>query len=428
VSPELDLAVIWIAVYLAVIAARYTRLTPVLFYLFFGAVFVNLGILPIESDAFVRGFAEIGIVVIMFALGFEEQTGNFVQSIKRSWGIALFGAIVPFLIAYYVALYYWHDVNVALMCGLAMTATAVSLTMVSLRSEGLQTSAAATRVMTSAVLDDIASLVLVAIMVPIATGRTALDIDSIVTILVKSVAFFVIVSALGAWIFPHRKAGWFARVPLLGRLGFINVLAFERGQYATLAVLLLAVGVGLLALEFGFHPAVGAYMAGLILREEYFEIRGHPDEPTLNTYHDTKRIIDNVAFSWIGPVFFVDLGTKLVFDTDTFIAVIPQTCVLTFGLFIGQIVSAALPARFGGGMNWSGSWMIGFGMLGRGELAFVVMDIAYVQNQILNREAFYTLMFTAFWLNVAVPIAIRLWKPIYLRELEQARARKASSG
>ena len=58
--------------------------------------------------------------------------------------------------------------------------------------------------------------------------------------------------------------------------------------------------------------------------------------------------------------------------------------------------------------------IIGLGMLGRAELAFVVMDIAYVQHSILNDEAFYTLMFTAFWLNVAVPVSIKLWKPYYL--------------
>lgn len=57
--------------------------------------------------------------------------------------------------------------------------------------------------------------------------------------------------------------------------------------------------------------------------------------------------------------------------------------------------------------------MIGFGMLGRAELAFVVMDIAYVQYSILSTEAFYTLMFTAFWLDVAVPLTIRWWKPYY---------------
>ena len=52
-------------------------------------------------------------------------------------------------------------------------------------------------------------------------------------------------------------------------------------------------------------------------------------------------------------------------------------------------------------------------MLGRAELAFVVMDIAYVQNRILPDEAFFTLMITAFCLNVAVPLLISWWRPYY---------------
>jgi hypothetical protein len=49
-------------------------------------------------------------------------------------------------------------------------------------------------------------------------------------------------------------------------------------------------------------------------------------------------------------------------------------------------------------------------MLGRAELAFVVIDIAYVQHNILSVEAFYTLMMTAFILNMSVPLSIRWWK------------------
>ena len=82
---------------------------------------------------------------------------------------------------------------------------------------------------------------------------------------------------------------------------------------------------------------------------------------------------------------------------------------------IGQVTAAGLAARYTGGVDSAGSVMIGLGMLGRAELAFVVLDIAYLQHRILPEEAFYTLMFTAFWLNVSVPIAIKLWKPIYLR-------------
>ena len=167
----LSLAIIWIAVFVAHYAAHKTRLTPVLWFLAIGCILVNMGVLPREPGVFIKDFAEIGIIVIMFALGFEENSSEFLRSVKRSWGIALFGAIAPFVIAYSLAMHYWGDSNGALMCGLAMTATAVSLTMVSLRSEGLHKSKAATGIMTSAVLDDIASLALVAIMVPVASGE-----------------------------------------------------------------------------------------------------------------------------------------------------------------------------------------------------------------------------------------------------------------
>lgn len=91
--PLLHLAVIWAAVFVAVVAAKKTRLTPVLFFLFMGFLLVNLGVFPAESDEFIRVFAELGIIFIMFALGFEESTDNFLASIKKSWGIALFGAM-----------------------------------------------------------------------------------------------------------------------------------------------------------------------------------------------------------------------------------------------------------------------------------------------------------------------------------------------
>jgi Kef-type K+ transport system membrane component KefB len=416
--PLAHLAVIWTAVFVAVVAAKKTRLTPVLFFLFMGFVLVNVGILPRESDLFIREFAELGIIFIMFTLGFEESTANFMASMKKSWGIALFGAIGPFTITYVITDYIWNDPAVSLMCALAMTATAVSLTMVSLRSEGLQNSVVATRIMTSAVIDDIGALVAVAILVPLATGEEAFSVGTALATAGKAALFFIIVTILGSWIFPHRFRGWVKRVPFIGRYGVMHMLTFDEGRHATLAVLLLALVVGLIATYFGFHPAVGAYLAGLIVKEEYFQIseksRIVQKTPyTESVYAETKRIIDKAAFSWIGPVFFVDLGAKIIFDLDLLIGVLPYAAALLIGLIIAQVGSAGLAARFTGGMNFHQSLMIGFGMLGRAELAFVVVDIAYVQNRILSDEAFLTLMITAFCLNVAVPLTISWWRPYY---------------
>lgn len=411
-EPLEHLAIIWCGVFIASVLAAKTKLTSVLYFLAFGSLMVNIGLLPTDTTPFIRGFADIGIIVIMFALGFEENTRNFLRSIKRSWGIAFFGAVAPFFTAYLVADYYWGNSNISIMCGLAMTATAVSLTMVSLKSAGLQTSRAAMGIMTSAVLDDIASLVLVAILVPVASGQTIISGSAIALTVSKALLFFAVIAVASTWLLPHDLRGWAARIPFVGRYGVRDLLSLGEGEHATLAVLILALVVGLLAHRLGLHPAVGAYMAGLILREEYFHLQS---EGRLSSYKRTKTIVDNVAFSWIGPVFFVVLGTKIVFEWETFVAVIPQTIMLTLGLFIAQVTSAGLAARYMGRFEWHESLMIGFGMLGRAELAFVIMDIAYVQNDILSLEAFYTLMFSAFWLNVAVPVTITLWKPYYDR-------------
>lgn len=407
------LGLIWCCVYAAMILAEKTRLTPVLYFLFLGALMVNFGVLPQENDHFIEGFAEIGIILIMFALGFEESPGKFIKSIKRSWGIAFFGAVAPFMTAYFLTFYFWQDVNISIMCGLAMTATAVSLTMVSLKSEGLQRSRVATGIMTSAILDDIASLVLVAILVPVASGMAPPDLMGISTIVGKAVSFFIFIVALGLWVLPHVMPKWLEGIPLIGRYGIKHLLAFGRGEHAILTVLIIALFVGLFAHYMGFHPAVGAYMAGLILKDDYFNFS---KDQKVNYYEETKKIIENVAFSWIGPVFFVYLGTKIVFEWHVFVSIIPETILLFVSLFFAQTISAAMAARYTGGFNWREGMMIGFGMLGRAELAFVVIGIAYVENNILNTEAFYTLMATAFCLNVSVPVTIAWWKLYYKRE------------
>ena len=428
------LAIIWLGVFLASNLARRTQLTSVVYFLAFGCLMVNIGILPEETTPFIEGFSKIGIILIMFALGFEENPAQFVQGIKRAWGIALFGAIAPFLTAYFVAFEFWGDVKLAMMCGLAMTATAVSLTMVSLRSEGLHRSDAARGIMTSAVLDDIASLALVALLVPLATENTNISIGQVSLIAANAILFFGIVTMLGMWVFPtgstirikylipfarrHRHRIPFLErrgygIPFLERHGVRDVLMMAENGQATLTILLLALIISLMAHWFGFHPAVGAYMAGLILKQEYF----HAEEGQQKiNYENCKNILDNVAFSWIGPVFFVNLGTKIILDAEIVFSVMPEMLIMTIGIFAAQILSAMLAARFTGSFAWHESIMIGIGMLGRAELAFVVLDIGYVQNSIFTTEAFYTLMFTAFWLNVAVPVSIKLWKPYFVGE------------
>jgi Kef-type K+ transport system membrane component KefB len=416
--------------------SKKTGTVDVLWLIIFGALFANIGILP-EHNEVIEYIGEWGIVFIMFALGFDEDLSHFVEGLKKSIGIALIGAFFPFLAGYGTAFYFGFEHNAAMLWGLTMTATAVSLTMMSLRSEGMHKSTAATGIMTAAVIDDILSLIGVAIIIPIVmassgiTGHTLENTNSsdyivIGKIILEVVAFFGIVLFLGLFAFPAETPKQLPEKPTFSQkflfyfnrtfhfLGIRNLLMASKGEFTPLMMIAIAMTVGAIAEIFGFHPAIGAYLAGLFLKKEYFvfkekEVEKNPDAH----FNRSKFVIDHLAFTIFGPIFFVNLGSKIVFETDILISTLPIALTLFFMVFSLQILSAGLAARFTGGYQWHESVMIGLGMLGRAELAFIVINIAYVQSHIISTEEFYILIFTTFLLNISVPITIKLWKPFY---------------
>jgi Kef-type K+ transport system membrane component KefB len=100
-------------------------------------------------------------------------------------------------------------------------------------------------------------------------------------------------------------------------------------------------------------------------------------------------------------------GTKLVFEYTLLIDILPIALMLYGTVLILQVLSAGLAARITGKYHWHESVMIGLGMLGRAELAFIVIDLAYVENGLITTGQFYALMITIFLLNITVQLAIK---------------------
>jgi Kef-type K+ transport system membrane component KefB len=87
-------------------------------------------------------------------------------------------------------------------------------------------------------------------------------------------------------------------------------------------------------------------------------------------------------------VFFILLGGKIIFDSNILNVILPSF-VLFLSVLTLQILSAAFAAKYTGGYSTKDSVLIGFGMLGRAELAFIVINIAFVQNKLISQEEFY---------------------------------------
>ena len=425
-------AVILAIVVASKLLAKKTSSVDVLWLIFLGAIAANIGIIPVHNEI-LEMIGEWGIVFIMFALGFDEDLSHFKEGLIRSWGIAIIGALFPFLVGYTIAISFGYPANSAMLWGLTMTATAVSLTMMTLKAENLHKSTASTGIMTAAVIDDILSLIGVAIIVPLVLATTgseniAFGAWDIVVIIGKVIVFFMLVIIFGLFAFPEKvpqnlpvnptalQRADFYLTKVFTFMNIKDLLLAYKGEFTPLIMVFIAMALGAIAHYFGFHPAIGAYMAGLFLHADYFAFA--EDRRKDNHYKQSRNVIDHIAFTIFGPIFFVNLGAKLIFDMDILWETLPMFLSLFVFIFIFQVTSAALAAKYTGHYKWHESVMIGFGMLGRAELAFIVIDIAYTTSHIITDSEFYVLIFTIFLLNLSVPLSIKWWKPYYLGKKE----------
>jgi len=429
-------AVIFFVVVISKIFAKKTATVDVLWLIIFWAIFANFWIIPTENEIFAYIW-ELWIIFVMFALWFEENLHSFLKTIKKSYWIAIIGAMFPFLAWFLTALHFWYSTNIWIIWWLTMTTTAVTLTMMSLKAQKLEETPAAKWIMTAAVVDSVASLIWLTIIVPLvlvsATPENTWATNTFLAIwiiLAKVVAFFFLAVLLRIFIFHDRESQI-----LLRKYNFLKrffkfsnkffeivwvkkILWWSEGEFTPVILLAMAVWMWALSEEFWFHPAIWAYIVWLILQKHHFlkawkKCKNSDCDWDNEIYKESKNVIDHVAFTIFWPIFFVMLWAKLIFDAAIFMEVVVPVLTLFSAVFIFQILAASFAARFTWSFEWKDSVMIWFWMLWRAELAFIVINIAFVQEKIIDENQFYILMFTAFLLNVSVPLMLKFWEPYY---------------
>ncbi len=418
------IALVLIIVVISKMLSKMTRSVDVLWLIIFWAIIWNLWFMP-ENIEWVEFVWELWIIFVMFALWFEEDVHLFLKWIKRSWWIAIFWAIFPFMAWYFVSIYLWYWTNAAILWWLTMTATAVSLTMIALKNCNLHRSSAATWIMTAAVIDDVLSLIWVAIIIPfvVISSWNWADPFSIITIIIiiaKVVAFFAIAVLIRIFIFHDRESKFLlVKYPFLkkifkftnkffSRLWVKKILIMYEWEFSPLILLTIAVCMWVVSEIFWFHPAIWAYMIWLILQKHHFTYFDKSVQDS-EIYIKTKFVVEHVAFTIFGPIFFVLLWTKILVDIKILEYILPWALLLFITVFIFQVISASVAARYTWKYSWNDSIMIWFWMLWRAELAFIVIEIAYVDENIIDLNQFYILIFTTFFLNISVPMLIKFW-------------------
>ncbi len=372
----LDLLILLGGVWLVAVTLRPLGLPTIMGELIVGVLLGPAVFGWIQPGELIQLLAEIGIFFLMFHAGVETQPLEFFQALKRSLGVAVVGAIVPFTASFSVALMFGLDMVGATFVGLTMTATAVVITLKSLKDLGLANTRVARIIIASCVIDDLLTLIFFGLVIGVLSGGE-FEPSILLTTLLKVLAFVAVAVIIGKYVYPRLTLPFRSE----GGKGFTFVLV-------------MAIALGLFAEAIGLHIILGAYLAGLFFEEKV----AHP-----NLVRIVKDRAYGIAYSFLGPIFFISLGFSITFDIGA--ATVAFIVVLTSVVIIGQILSAGgMAVRMG--LPRFEALTVGVGMCGRAEIAFILAALALAQGAI-DKPVFSALIFTAFILNLFTPLALK---------------------
>ncbi|MEO7804171.1 MAG: cation:proton antiporter [Actinomycetota bacterium] len=273
-----------------------------------------------SHDTALEALSELGLIFLMFTVGLETDLSAMRRSARSAVGVAIGGMVVPFVLGWgYMQLTGANDLE-ALFLGTALVATSVGVTARILGDLGKLSTDFARTILGAAVIDDILSLLLLAVVSGSATGPS-----SIAAIGLIAITFVLVVTVGGRAIVKRVR---------------------EPSMAVAIAVALLLAAV---SSRVGLAAIIGAFLAGVVFADVP-NIRG--------------KFLPLVTL--LVPFFFVHIGTLI--QPGPILTIAAVTAIAIVGKFFGS----ALPAMRSGFANAS---MIGVGMIPRGEVGIIVAQL-----------------------------------------------------
>jgi len=328
----------------------------------------------VGDDEVLHVLGEIGVILLLLQVGLEMSPKDLASVGRASSGVAVLGIAVPIALGFGVALAWGHEGDTSLFLGAALCATSVGITARVLSELKALGRIESRTVLGAAVADDVLGLVVLTVVARIVTDGSV-SLASVAGIVAVAIGFLVVTTVVGS------RAG-----PALFSL--VQRKARSAGTLVALA-LAFTLAFASLADAARLAPIVGAFVAGLALSGSDQSERIH-------------RELTPVGHLFI-PVFFLQIGI----DAD--VGAFGDPSVLAFG---GALLVVAVIGKLVAGLGAAGSpgdkWLIGFGMLPRGEVGLIFATIG-LETGALDADLYAALLLVVLATTLAAPPLLR-WR------------------
>jgi Kef-type K+ transport system membrane component KefB len=292
-------------------------------------------------------FSSLGIVLLLFLVGLECNVKEMRAVGGWALGVALIGMGGIFLLGYPVLKIFFladKDSFISVFLAAAVTATSIGITARVFQDMKQLQMREAKVVLGAAVIDDVLGLIVLALVTGLAS-RGSIALATVAGIFVKALVFLVGVLVLGAILVPRL-------VTLFVTLSRSNV----RIIFPFALLMLLA----WLADQVGLATIIGAFAAGIIIKEDYFPQAGQGQ---------TVASIMAPIQALFAPIFFVLIGLQVDITAFANLQIILMSLVLV-GIVLVSKLASSLPLK-----EKDNRLVVAAGMLPRGEVALIFASL-----------------------------------------------------
>jgi CPA2 family monovalent cation:H+ antiporter-2 len=277
--------------------AKKLGLGSVLGYLLAGIIIgpALLGFIGKEGQD-VLHFAEFGVVIMLFVIGLELEPELLWKMRRSIIGLGGLQVLVTAVLIAGLAMAFGLLWKEALAMGMILSLSSTAIVLQTLNEKGLMKTASGQSSFAVLLFQDIAVIPMLAIFPLLATFKPEMVIDEHNT--------KTLVHGLPGWIQTLIVLGSVVVIILAGRFLirplFRIVAATRLREIFTATALLLVVGIAVLMTQVGLSPALGTFLAGVVLADSEYK-------------HELESDIDPFKGLLLG-LFFIAVGASIDFD------------------------------------------------------------------------------------------------------------------
>ena len=367
-----------LAAFISIVLSK-IKLPSLVGFLVAGILIANYMDLPKGTEEVVTTFSNLGLIMLMFAIGLEIDMGRLRTQGKFAVLIAIIQIPVMLFSGIIAGSFLGYNSVQSITLGAILSGASTAVVLAVLKSNEVLDKGKMEILILVMIIEDISQVIMISILTPMMKGED-LSTDGMITLIISIVLFMVLCFTLGLKIVP-KILNWF----------------YERTNDELIS--LLCIGIlfvfALLAQSIGLSVAIGAFLTGVMVGMS-------------KPKHVVEQFVDPLKTLFMA-MFFISVGMEV--SIDSLSQNIP-TILMFYGIFAVCMFIAVNTGYWVANGDTRNGWVSAMAMCTMGEFAFIISKQA-LDYGVFDQSFYSSIIGAAIVSMIVLPVLVRTSEKTY---------------